>query len=79
MDVGRARLELMAIVVGWRDVVADVRAGRIPHSRESMERVTDWALRELDRIERPIDADPAELTDIDQRIREARSEVQGAT
>jgi hypothetical protein len=79
MTPRRARLEIRAIIVFWRDVVADVRAGWIPESRESMQRTTAWAVNQLDRVERSFEGDPAEKADIGQRLREARSEVQGAT
>jgi hypothetical protein len=78
MNSKRARLEIRAIVVSWRDIVADVRAGWIPESRESMQRVTAWALGQLDRVERSLDGDPADKADIHQRLLEARSEVHGA-
>ena len=79
MTPRRARLEIKAIVVSWRDVVGDVRAGWISDSRESMQRTTAWAVDQLGRVERSLESDAAEKADIDQRLREARSEVQGAS
>ena len=60
--------------------MADIRAGRIPESRQSVQRVTRQALARLDDIEREHADDLAEdPPGTSQLLASARSEVQGAT
>ena len=79
MDARRARLEIRSLVIGWRDVIGDVRAGRIPDSRESIQRMTTWALVELKRVEGSLVASRTDAAQIRELLREARSELQGAS
>ena len=68
----RAELEVRAVLVSWRDVMADIRAGFIPESRQSVH-----ALAMLDDIERE-HGDQAEDPVTSQLFVSARSEIQGA-
>jgi hypothetical protein len=73
MGSRRAQLEVRTVLVGWRDVMNDIRAGVIPQSRESVQRVTTRALTMLDDIEREYGETAVGL------VSDARAEVQGAT
>lgn len=80
MAARRGALEVRTVLVNWRDVMSDIRAGYIPASRESVARITEWALERLHEIERRYDAAPTSGPHrLATLIAEARSEVQGAT
>ena len=69
----RAELEIRAVLVSWRDVMADIRAGLIPESRQSVR-----ALAMLDDIERKHGDELAEIPLVtSQLFARARSEIQG--
>ena len=75
-----AALGIRAVLVSWRDVMADIRAGHIPESRQSVQRVTRQALALLDDIEREHADDlPEDQPVTSQFLAVARSEVKGAT
>jgi hypothetical protein len=75
MAARRVELEIRTVVVSWRAVMRQIRAGYIPESRESVQRISRRALAALDNIERSHAGDPMMLV----LVREARSEVHGAT
>jgi hypothetical protein len=80
MASSRAALEVRVTLVGWRDVMRQIRVGIIPGSRESVLRVRTWALDELHHIERRYANDPvASREGLHALVAEARAEVQGAT
>jgi hypothetical protein len=79
MDQGeRFSLEVRTVLVGWRGVMRQIRAGLLPDSRESVQRVTARSLRlladvgarypELDRNRHAL-----------QLLRDAREEIHGAS
>ncbi len=81
MTAWDAELEIRTVLVGLRDVMADIRAGRLPRSRESVQRVTEWALSELSDVERRHRSavQPGSDERVATLLAESRAEVQGAT
>ena len=75
MPARRVELEIRTVVVSWRAVMRQIRAGYIPESRESVQLATAWALAALDNIERSHAGDPITQT----LVRDARSELHGST
>ena len=75
----RRRLEIRAVVVGWRDGMSDIRSGWIPDSRESIHALSIRALALLDNIERSYQGqDDDVLGSLEGLMSDARAEVQGA-